>query len=565
MPSKMSLLVALILFTTLLLGAFGSSLVSHTSAQSSATGYSLDNIQTYNPYGQFQVNETLYGSSNATALSSVTFGFPSSYQAHLVALSAYADQGSTTVSTTTSTSVSNNTVEITLSFASSLSGPNATAGLSFWVLDSLIAVNSSGYFVAPVLDSPSISINLTNIYTEVDFPYQDTSVSNTTALTDVGFAQFISVNQATQTWNFTTASPNSTLNAFGVQILSTPYNSGSLDFTSITRQLSIAASGQIIVKDTINLDNLGLNTISELQYTPLSISGNLTAVPANEPPLSNIAPISMSGDVIGLNDTNQEIQPNSAATLIFQYPLASQYWKVSNGVYTITIPTTVPVGGIVDSYKIISTSVPGVKIMGKQLSESATFANETGTGSASLQFRVGIASATADALPIAAILFIGVFVAAVVFRPKPETEGAGSIFDNLVKAVEEKVSSTNELLSELKAKGTSLGRNDLVVTRSRIDEVRSKTNSRIGQIRSQLSSGITTTVQAGINEVLANDREFDRAVRDTLNAYDQLISKKMKEETFNRVQQGNERRLQGQTNSLVDRAHDLVEEYESES
>jgi hypothetical protein len=38
----------------------------------------------------------------------------------------------------------------------------------------------------------------------------------------------------------------------------------------------------------------------------------------------------------------------------------------------------------------------------------------------------------------------------------------------------------------------------------------------------------------------------------------------MKEETFSRLQQSNERRLQSVMNSLLDQIHDLREEYESE-
>ena len=83
-------------------------------------------------------------------------------------------------------------------------------------------------------------------------------------------------------------------------------------------------------------------------------------------------------------------------------------------------------------------------------------------------------------------------------------------------------------------------------------------------IRSQLPQTVTTAVQAGLNVVMANDREFDRAVRDILNNYDQVISKRMKEDTFARVQQSSARRLQSNTNALLDSAHDLREEFESE-
>lgn len=83
-------------------------------------------------------------------------------------------------------------------------------------------------------------------------------------------------------------------------------------------------------------------------------------------------------------------------------------------------------------------------------------------------------------------------------------------------------------------------------------------------MRSQLPGSVTTAVQAGINEILAIDRDFDRIVRDILNSYDQYASKRMKDETFSRVQQSDSRKLQSITNSLIDRAHDIREEYESE-
>jgi len=162
------------------------------------------------------------------------------------------------------------------------------------------------------------------------------------------------------------------------------------------------------------------------------------------------------------------------------------------------------------------------------------------------------------------LLFIAVFVGAVVFRPKHESrEDSTTTFDSLTKAFEDKVSNTNEVLSELKAKSTSASRNEIIVARSRLDDIRIKTNSRIGSLRAQLANA-SVTVQSDLNEVLASDREFDRVVKDILNNYDQLLSRKMKEETFSRLQQSNERRLQNVMNSLLDQIHDLREEYESE-
>ncbi len=333
------------------------------------------------------MNETLHGANNSTALSSVTFGFPASYQAHLVALSSYAEIGSNKIQAAASTSVSNNILLITVTFGQSLGGTNSTVGLGFWVLDALTAVNSSGYYTGPLLYSPSININLTSMYSEVNLPYLTTYAADTTFMQKEGYAQTISSNSELQTWNFTTTTPNSTLLAFTTSIYSNPTTSGALDFTSIIRQISVDASGQITVEDTLNVRNLGLNTISALTYTPLTNLANLTAVPSKEPPLSNVGLVKMSGGQVQLNATNQAIQPDSSATLIFQYPLSNQYWKVSNGVYTLTLPTTVPIGGIADQYRLYSTSVPGVIITGQQLSLTCFWdkSNWIGNGIAQIQ------------------------------------------------------------------------------------------------------------------------------------------------------------------------------------
>jgi hypothetical protein len=564
MRSKTPFLIALILASTLLFGAVSVMIPSHAASSSGASGYSLSSVQSYDAYGQFLVNETLHGANNSTSLSSVTFGFPVSYQTHLVSLSSYAKIGSGNIQTTTSTSVSNNTLFITVNLGQSVGGANSTVGLGFWVLEAITNVNSSGYFNAPVLYSPSVNIQLNSMYSEVNFPYSTTDVGNITSMGSRGYAETISGSNL-QIFNFTTSSPNSTLKAFNTIIYSSHTSSGLLDFTSIVRQISIDASGQILVKDTLNIRNLGLNTISALSYSPLTTVENLTALPSNEPPLSNVGVVQISGGQLQLNSTNQEIQPESSATLIFQYPLPDQYWKVTNGIYTVTVPTTVPITGVIDQYTIHSTSVPGVVIIGQPLSLTAYGTTQIGAGSATLKFRVGIASATSDVLPVAGILFVGVFAAALLFRPKTEVvEDVGSTFDNLIKAVEDKLSSTNEILSELKSKGSSVGKNELVVAKSRIEDVRTKAISRISSVRSQMPQSITTSVQAGLNTVMANDREFDRVVRDILNNYDQVISKRMKVDTFTRVQQNNERRLQNYTNALLDSAHDLREEFESE-
>ena len=316
MRSKTPFLVAFILFSTLLLGAVSGIHISHAATTSDASGYSLNSAQVYNAYGQFEVNETLKGASNSTALNSITFGFPTSYQAHLVMLSANAELGSNVIQTSVSTNVSNNTLFITLTFAQSLGGANSTVSLGFWVLNALQTINGSGYYRGPVLYSPSVNIHLSSLTTIITLPYVTTNIPDTSTMQARGFAQTVSSTSNDQIWNESTTAPNSTLISFPATIYSNPTSTGSLDFTSIDRQISVDASGQILVKDTLNVQNLGLNTISLLTYAPLTNSGNLTAVPSNEPPLSNVEMIEVTGGQLSLN---QYQSTNSTRQFCYSY------------------------------------------------------------------------------------------------------------------------------------------------------------------------------------------------------------------------------------------------------
>lgn len=570
MRSGILVLVALILFSGFLILSSAGGFVSRTNAQSPAQGYSLSSLQTFNQYGQFSVNETLTGSGTSSPLSSVTFGFPTSFQNNVASISSRAEIGSTPIQTTTSKGVSNGIFYMTLTFGQSIGGSNSTVQLGFWVLNSFQPVNTTGY-TAPALASPFVNIHLDSINNTINFPYETTYVSNSTTLESSGFTASTTYVQSTsyigqiQHWTNTSVNTTPSLRSFPISIYSVPSSTGALDFTSVTREITIGASGQITVTDTLNVKNLGLNTISTLEYTPLTSATSIIAVPSREPPLSNVQNITVSSNQLSLNSTNQVIQPESSATLIFKYSLSSLYWNLSSGVYTVSIPTTVPVGALVDQFQISSTNLDGIIVIGHQLFLAGNGTDQIGSGTATLKFRVGVSSASVEALPIATILFVGVFAASIVFRPRSESgEDVTTILDGIIRTIEDKVSSTNELLSDLRSKGSSLNRNELAVARSRIDDVRSKTNSRLGALRSQLPQSVTTAIQAGLNEILAIDRDFDREMKELLNGYDQYASRRMKEETFLRLQQSNSRKLQNTTNSLIDRTHDIREEYESE-
>ncbi len=440
---------------------------------------------------------------------------------------------------------------------------NSSVSLGFYVLNTFKNI-ASGNYTVPILFSPGVNIPLDKIVTSIVLPYLTTHIADPTPMQKAGFSHTVGTNATLETWDYTGSNVSSAVRSGNVTVFSNPQSSGALDFIFIGRQLSVNSNGQIIVQDTFNIRNNGANTLDSISYQPLTNSTTITLVPNSQPPLVNLSPITVGAGELNLNSTGQAIQPNSSASLVYQYPLGQQYWNSSGGSYIVSIPTSSPINAIIDRLEISTSTVSGITISGGDLSRTAYNTTTIPGGPAVFTYHLGIASAFGAALPIAGLMFIGVFIGAVVFRPRLKSkEDSDTTFDALTKAVEDKVSSTNEILSELKARGSAVSRNELSVARTRIDDFRIKTNSKIASLRAQLTAS-TVAIQTGFNEVLASDRDFDRVVRDILNNYDQFITRKMKEETFQRLQQSNERRLQNITNALLDRIHDLREEYETE-
>ncbi|HZW57786.1 MAG TPA: hypothetical protein VFF30_15970 [Nitrososphaerales archaeon] len=531
-----------------------------------STGYSVSHFVEFNTYGQFSVNETLNETPNATTgLSAVTFGLPPAFVGHIADLSAYSVTGSTRhQATVTQASGENNTVLLTVSLQPALqAGTNASVRLGFFVLNSFKPINGSNYNV-PMMFYPSVNMSIDKMTSRIYLPYLTTHVAIATPLQKFGFSQ--TVNGSAELWSLTLHNSSITQPGYALtNVYSDPSTSGAFDFTLIQRQLSVGATGSVVVNDYITVKNLGMNTVTSLRYAPLTNSTSLTVLPSSEPPLSNVATTTLSGGSLNLNSINRAIEGNSSETIILQYPLEQTYWNYSNGIYHVEIPASAPVNAIVDRYQVVSKASSGI-ILSSGTGASVTVVNTSSLPSNyTLSYRLGVGSAFSSALPVAALASIAVFLAVLIFRPRTEAaEDVSSTFDALVRTVEDKVSGTNDILSELRGKRSSVTRNDLLGARARIDELRSKTGNRIGVLRSQIATP-SVSVQAGLNQLTVYDRDFDRSVRDILNSYDQFISRKMKEDTFSRVLQNYDRRLQTAANSLLDSAHDLREEHESET
>lgn len=559
----------------------------HSNASGSSTGVSFLNLENFNDYGQFGVNDTLEVGSGAnltSPVSSVSFGFPSAYNGHIFAQSASLNGGAPLSSTSILSSVSNNTLKITVSLPSGKTlsaGSPGNISLKFYVVGTYVNQNTTAqscitcYYGVQMLLYPSLSVSSSSMSLQSNITFTDPSVTspaNSSALASQKFSQ--QTTSAFFRWyNSTSLNANTTsfvnvVHSANVSISSGSSSAGVVDFRSIERTISVTSSGSLLVTDSITFTNRGPNTLSSLNFTVLTspTAASVTVLPSTQPYISNYQSGSVTSGVVDvLSASGDTVEPNATVLVSIQYPLGQQYWSYSGGTYKANIPLAVPVNALIEKYQI-SYNIPA-GFIAIQSPPPVDLMNTLGVpGNASLSYRVGLGSAYSFVLPIAAIVFLAVFIAALVFKPRggeKKSEEIETTLASLIKAAEDKVSGTNDILSELKSKGSSVTRLDLSTARSRIEDFRSKSAGRFASIKTELGPASVSSA-AALSQVAADDREFDRATKDLLNAYDLFISRRMKEDSFARAQQNNERRIQRITNSLLDELQNLRREYEEE-
>ncbi|MGI0085363.1 MAG: hypothetical protein ACREBQ_09810, partial [Nitrososphaerales archaeon] len=409
--------------------------MSHAVA--SHSGYRLVNSELFNAYGQFLVNETLVASSNtAQPLGSLTFGFPGNYTGNIYAISAGYYIGSTRYSSSVSSTVLNSTLLVKLSLSPEIpAGTSANVSLGFYVLNTYKTLSVTNYLV-PMLFYPSVSVPLDNVSSRVQFPYQTTAPTSN----PFAFTTFVGGTPLIEVWTYSSTNVTGVRPQWAeVQLNSSQTDTGYVDFQNIQRTISVGASGNAIVQDVITLKNLGLNTITNLQFNFLTNSTTVQAVPSIEPPLSNVQTMTLVGGEMNLGPSSsggidRQVEPNDAVTVILQYNLGSQFWNYSGGVYHVDIPVAVPVNALVDKFSI-QYNVPSDYVLLNN-PVSLTLTNTSGnSGNAFLTYRRGVGSAFGFALPAGGLLFIAVFLGVLVMKPrKVSEEDVESTIESMVKA-----------------------------------------------------------------------------------------------------------------------------------
>jgi hypothetical protein len=334
-----------------------------------------------------------------------------------------------------------------------------------------------------------------------------------------------------------------------------------VEFFSATRSLTASTSGSPQISDSLVLKNLGSIPLSTLKLSLISKNvSTATVVAPGSPPLVNPRGISIIQGVVDFTRAPFPggIAPGDNYSFTLVYDVPSDAVKVSGGAVTVPISHSPPVDGVVGTYTI-QTSFPD----GITSTNSTTIKLHDATpfdrGTTTFRYSLSLGWGAAQAVPIASVLFAVAFIGLVAYRQttrepeKGEEEkqesGGGRLLD-ATKAFEDKLALVAQTLDQLASKqpGT-MGKTDFDKMRSELDALRSRALQRLNEAKVAAGPGRYFDLLTQIQDAA---REENRAARDLINLYEQYQTRRMREDTFQKLLPNYRRRLNGAINRLSD-------------
>jgi hypothetical protein len=284
-----------------------------------------------------------------------------------------------------------------------------------------------------------------------------------------------------------------------------------------------------------------------------------TVIASSSPPLVNPIEVSVDQGVVDFTAAPFPggIAPgdNYSFTLVYNLPPGSV--KVLGGAVTVAIPHSPPVNGVVGTFVIQSSLPPGMISTNSSIIQLSD-ATPIDSGTTTYRYSLSLAWGAGQAVPIASVIFAVAFIGLLAYRqtPKePEKEeeeqesGAERLLD-ATKAFEDKLALVTQSLDQLASKqpGT-MGKTDFDKMKAELDGLKSRALQRLNEVKQAAGPGRYFDLLAQIQDAA---REEDRAAKDLINLYEQYQTRRMREDTFQKLLPSYRRRLNGAINRLSD-------------
>jgi hypothetical protein len=540
-------LISATLLLLLVLAVSPSMLGAHAQSQPQAfvtSQYTLDR------YGFATVNETVQFQNNGTSTQApgLTFGF-GNLSSMIVAYNFTGPGFSLSASAPTGPFAVTGTVQ----------PGNASSYVLSVLLNGVVTTADNGSIRVLALTSPSLSSGVSRLLEVIKMPTSTTFVSAPAGLK----ASPIGTNN-NYTATLTNAGPVSAQSSVEFIKSSPAEDFNPLRVFSATRAISVGTSGQPIVTDTLDFENLGTIALTSLHVNPLtSANSPITILFQSQPPLLHPFSVPLSSDTIPISSItvgypSGGIPAGVNYSISYQYPLAQSYYSVSGSQVTINIPGSAPLPAFVDSYSVVMSVPPGAGVV-QGAPQPLAGVSPWHSGEMKLSYALTVGWGVDVGVPAASVIFVllllGLFVSRSTLTTEEETEEESSTetASAMIKAFDEKTHLINGLWAEIVGMDPNeLDRAYFDELRGRLDAFRSRALQRLNEVRQKST---TQRFSDLINQIQATEREADRAAKDKLNLYEQFYLRRMRKEVFDRLLPQYTKRLEKALNELSDELH----------
>lgn len=549
------------------------SLVAPVFAQSSGTPQiTLNHQYRITRFGDGIVNETITFTNNGTSaeqIPAVQVGIPNSIMAYSTGFIVTPSSEYTV----TSLVVDNNTIFTITPIAPAL----ATGGSSVVSLESYltkiltITPGTKSVMNDLVLLSPSLNVEVSTLDLNIVLPTSG-SLSPVPAISGVTFNS--SATAAPQTYQYSKANVTPQ-----VATQTAVFNAtNTADFTPIQiygvlRTIVPSANGVPQVHDEVSLRNLAYYAVSTLPLNLLAPGiANVTVLPSSFTPTIDPTIVSVSGGLLNLTrgPFDAPVNPGDNFNFTISYPIPTDLITTSGTTVTVGLPYSLPIQGIAENYTVDLSAPLGMSGVGRTMVQVA---NATGfdQGTVSVSYSVNPGWGADQAVPLAVVVFAAAFILLSVRGPQQtaeekseeeaeEEKRATTRLSDVIKALEDKLTLIDESMARMvdKPQG-AVPRSDFQKIRSELDSLKSRAMHRLNEAKQSTDSKRLIDV---LNQIQEAERDEDRAAKDMLNLFEQYHTRKMKEETYERLLPNYRKRLDAVTNKLSDLLHAAQKESE---
>ena len=506
-----------------------------------------------NRYGYAVLNETVKfnnSGSSPVQIPTLQMGVPQNVSSRLVGNYSLVGEGYSLTTSSNSTGLlfsvsSQNTLQ-----------PKAVSSFSLKAIIGNISMKTNSTTGIIVLEYPSLNHQVNTFNTLIQMP-TSTFIS---PLPQGWASNQSSASRATYKRTLTDFSP-----AKPHALLGTLQSSTSMDFHPIhvyssSRIVTAASNGSPQVQDSVTLKNSGSSELTSLNLAMLNTSTRVTVIPSMSPPLLNPTSLTLSNGLIALTGSPFVPIPSGRNfTLTVSYALPAKFYTVSGGNVVVNLPLTPPIAAPVDTFRLAMSLPNGLRATQAQ-SRVVHNAAPITSGVQTFSYSLTLGWASDSAIPAASVIFVAALVAFFVSVERQEgeeaegeeKEGGGITGDipDMIKAFEEKVDLVNTMLREVpKEDPNNLNKTYFADLRNRVDTFRSKALQRLNEAKQKSTAQRFSEQLTRIHDI---EREVDRATRDILNLYEQYYTRRMRQETFEKLLPSYRKRLESALNQLSD-------------